>query len=279
LRVIMKDELLRLIKEKEGHSNKLNTMREYLQNLILRILFKSGFFEYASFLGGTALRFVYGIKRYSEDLDFSLAKKVEVESLDAALERLINELMLHNLKVTYKRKIDGVYSIMIKFGGLLYEAGMSHRQTQNLNIKIEVDINPPGGTLYDTRVIDKYFTLTLKVNTLETLFAGKINAVLTRIYTKGRDYYDLFWYLTRFPYLSPNFEFLKNALIQSEFPIHGKLEDRWRDMLTEKVKAVDWGPVIKDIEVLIEDRSDLGILSRDLLLTNLWTGPKSAGTL
>jgi len=254
-------------------------MREYLQNLILRILFKSGFFEYASFLGGTALRFVYGIKRYSEDLDFSLAKKVEVESLDVALERLINELMLHNLKVTYKRKTDGVYSIMIKFGGLLYEADMSHRQTQNLNIKIEVDINSPGGTFYETKVIDKYFTLTLKVNTLETLFAGKINAVLTRSYTKGRDYYDLFWYLTRFPYLSPNFEFLKNALIQSEFPIHGKLEDRWRNLLTEKVKAVDWSPVIKDIEVLIEDRSDLGILSRDLLLTNLRTGPKSAGTL
>lgn len=102
----MKDELLRLLKEKEGHSNKLNTMREYLQNLILRILFKSGFFEYASFLGGTALRFVYGIKRYSEDLDFSLAKKVEVESLDVTLEKLINELMLHNLEVTYKRKID-----------------------------------------------------------------------------------------------------------------------------------------------------------------------------
>jgi predicted nucleotidyltransferase component of viral defense system len=275
----MKDELLRLIKEKEGQSNKLNTMREYLQNLILRILFKSGFFEYASFLGGTALRFVYGIKRYSEDLDFSLAKKIEVESLDVTLEKLINELMLHNLKVTYKRKIDGVYSIMIKFGGLLYEVGMSHRQTQNLNIKIKLDINPPEGTLYETRVINKYFTLTLKGNTLETLFAGKINAVLTRSYTKGRDYYDLFWYLTRFPYLNPNFEFLKNALIQSEFPIHGKLEDRWRNLLTEKVKTVDWNPVIKDLEVLIEDRGDLGILSRDLLLTNLRPGHQSAGTI
>jgi predicted nucleotidyltransferase component of viral defense system len=265
----MKDELLRLIKEKQGQSNKLNTMREYLQNLILRILFKSGFFEYASFLGGTALRFLYGIKRYSEDLDFSLEKKIEIEPLDVVLERLVNELMLHNLKVTYKRKVDGVYSIMLKFGGLLYEAGMSHRQTQNLNIKIDVDINPPGGTRCETRVINKYFTLTLKVNTLETLFAGKISAVLTRGYTKGRDYYDLFWYITRFPDLSPNFEFLENALIQSEFPIHGKIEDRWRNLLTEKVETVDWSPVIKDIEVLIEDRDDLGILSRDLLLTTL----------
>jgi predicted nucleotidyltransferase component of viral defense system len=275
----MKDELLRLIKEKQGQSNKLNTMREYLQNLILRILFKSGFFEYASFLGGTALRFLYGIKRYSEDLDFSLVKKVEVESLDSALERLINELMLHNLKVTYKRKVDGVYSIMLKFGGLLYEAGMSHRQNQNLNIKIDVDINPPGGTRCETRVINKYFTLTLKVNTLETLFAGKISAVLTRSYTKGRDYYDLFWYITRFPDLGPNFEFLENALIQSEFPIHGKIEDRWRNLLTEKVETVDWSPVIKDIEVLIEDHGDLGILSRDLLLTTLRAGHQSAGTI
>jgi len=271
----MKDELLRLIKEKEGHSDKLNTMREYLQNLILRILFKSGFFEYTSFLGGTALRFIYGIKRYSEDLDFSRTIKVDVESLDVTVERLINELMLHNLKVTYKRKRDGVFSIMIKFGGLLYEAGMSYRQTQNLNIKIEVDINPPEGTLFETKVINKYFTLSLNVNTLETLFAGKINAVLTRRYTKGRDYYDLFWYLTRFPHLNPNFEFLKNALIQSEFPIHGQLEDQWRNLVTEKVKAVEWSLVTKDIEVLMEDRSDLNILSRGLLLTILQAEPAS----
>jgi hypothetical protein len=85
----------------------------------------------------------------------------------------------------------------------------------------------------------------------------------------------LFWYLTRFPQLNPNFEFLKNALIQSEYPIHGQLEDQWRNLLTEKVKAVEWSPVIKDIEVLLEDRSDLNILSRDLLLTNLHAEPAS----
>ena len=265
----MQDELLRIIKEKEGHSNKLNTMREYLQNLTLRILFKAGFFEYASFLGGTALRFVYGIKRYSEDLDFSLVKKVGVESLDEALEKLMNELALHNLQVTYKRKVDGVYSLLIRFGGLLYEAGLSHRQNQNLTIKIEVDINPPEGALHETRAINKYFTLTLKTNTLETLFAGKINAVLTRVYTKGRDYYDLFWYFTRFPGLAPNFEFLKNALIQSGFPIPGKLEEQWRNLLMEKLKAADWSLIMKDIEVLMEDRGDLGILSKDLLLRSL----------
>jgi hypothetical protein len=89
----------------------------------------------------------------------------------------------------------------------------------------------------------------------------------------------LFWYITRFPDLSPNFEFLENALIQSEFPIHGKIEDRWRNLLTEKVKTVDWSPVIKDIEVLIEDRGDLDILSRDLLLTTLRAGHQSAGTI
>ena len=200
---IMQDELLRLIKEKEGYSNKLNTMREYLQNLILRILFKAGLFEYATFLGGTALRFVYGIKRYSEDLDFSLAKKVEIESLDRALEKLINELALHNFQVTYKRKVDGVYSLLIRFGGLLYETGLSHRHTQNLIVKIEVDINPPEGALYETRAINKYFTLTLKVNTLESLFAGKINAVLTCVYTKGRDYYDLFNFIILLACLQP----------------------------------------------------------------------------
>ena len=57
--------------------------------------------------------------------------KIEVEALDVAVERLNKELVLHDLNITYNKKRDGVYSIMIKFGGLLYEAGMSYRQTQN----------------------------------------------------------------------------------------------------------------------------------------------------
>ncbi|MCP5104389.1 MAG: nucleotidyl transferase AbiEii/AbiGii toxin family protein, partial [bacterium] len=209
----MKDELMLLLHEKEGYNAKLNTMREYLQAFILRILFKNNFFRHAAFLGGTCLRFVYSIKRFSEDLDFSLQKEQDFH-FEKIVDTLSGELEDSGYQVAAKIKIDGVYSAMIKFSGLLWEAGMSHREEENFSIKIEVDRRPPRGNRTESRIITKYFMSGIACFDLSTLFAGKINAVLTRNYVKGRDYYDLFWYLTVHKGTQPNIEFLKNALAQ-----------------------------------------------------------------
>ena len=50
----------------------INALREIIQELALLGLWRSKFFEHAAFYGGTALRMLYGLNRYSEDLDFSL---------------------------------------------------------------------------------------------------------------------------------------------------------------------------------------------------------------
>ena len=71
----MKDFCLSLAASKSGYNQKLNVIREYLQAYVLKILYAQGFFRSTAFIGGTALRFLYDLPRYSEDLDFSLTKK------------------------------------------------------------------------------------------------------------------------------------------------------------------------------------------------------------
>lgn len=262
----MKDELIRLLEEKEGYNVKLNTMREYLQAFILRILYRNDFFQHAAFLGGTCLRFVYNNKRFSEDIDFSL-QTPGVFDFENIIHVLSNELQDSGYIIRVKIKKNGIYSAMVKFTGLLFEAGMSHRKEENFSIKIDVDMLPPHGAQTEIQFIDKYFMSGVTCFNLPTLFAGKINAVLTRNYFKGRDYYDLFWYLTRYKNLQPNIEFLKNALSQFEGHENSEEEaENWISHAIEKVNSADWGRIQKEIELLIEDKDELIIFSKENLL-------------
>ena len=265
----MKDELIQLLSGKEGYNVKINTMREYLQAFILRILYKNDFFQYTAFLGGTCLRFIYRTSRFSEDLDFSLLSQTPGRfGFDDIIRVLINDLKDSGYQIGVKLKKDGVYSAMIKFAGLLFEAGMSHRQEENLSIKIDVDMRPPGGAQTEIHLIDKYFMSGVTCYNLPTLLAGKINAVLTRNYIKGRDYYDLFWYLTRHRNLQPNVEFLRNALVQfnwQEKEGDSDLEN-WKSHLIKQVTSADWKKIRHEVELLMEDREELKLFNKEDLL-------------
>ncbi len=262
----MRDQLLEIVSSKEGYNAKLNAMREYLQAFMLRILFKNNFFQQAAFLGGTCLRFIYNLKRFSEDLDFSLQRGEECE-FEKLMRSLENELRDSGYDTGVKIKRDGVNSGMFKFPGLLFDAGMSGRKEENISIKIELDKRPPGGAGTETHIIEKYFTLGITSFDLPTLFARKINALLTRNYVKGRDYYDLFWYLTAHRDLQPNVEFLKNALLQFKGD-EGRVEadmKHWKSRVIEKLASVDWKKVRNEVELLLEDREDLNLFTRDNL--------------
>jgi len=263
----MRDRLLEIVSGKEGYNLKLNAMREYLQAYMLRILFKNDFFQHAAFLGGTCLRFIYNLKRFSEDLDFSL-RKSEGFDFESVMGSLENELLNSGYDIRVRIKRDGVDSGMFRFAGLLFEAGLSGRKEENISIKIELDRRPPLGARTETHIIDKYFTLGITSFDLSTLFAGKINALLTRNYVKGRDYYDLFWYLTAHRDLRPNMEFLKNALFQFKGDA-GRVEadmKNWKSVVIETLTSVDWKKIRNEVELLLEDREALTLFTRDNLL-------------
>lgn len=266
----MKDQLLELLSGMPGYNTKLNTIREYLQAYMLRILYKNNFFMHCAFLGGTCLRFVYNNKRFSEDLDFSLQESPDFD-FEKTLKAIEKELQDSGYNtVVVKIKKNGVYSGMFKFPGLLFEAGMTHREEENVSIKIELDMKPPAGARTEPQIVNKYFMSGLTCFDLSTLLAGKINAILTRNYVKGRDYYDLFWYLTTFQELEPNLDFLRNALTQ--FNVDRETVDKWvsdwRGRIIEILDstAFDWDKIDREVGLLIENRESLELFSKDNLL-------------
>jgi hypothetical protein len=268
----MKDYLLSLVSQKEGYNAKLNTMREYLQAYILRIMHDEGLFRSAAFLGGTALRFLYGLPRFSEDLDFSSTGKQEVP-FAALLKKIASELPAsgYDAAVVFddKKTEKAVNSAFIKFSGLMFEAGLSPLKSQKFSIKIEIDTRPPKGAVLATQIVNKYFPISFLSYEVESLFAGKLHALLSRRYAKGRDYFDLGWYLSKWKGMEPNLEFLNNALKQTGWDKGLAQKDNWRGLIGTVVEKVDWKKVKEDVESFLENPFDVDIFTKENVLSLL----------
>lgn len=262
----MKDYLLDLVGKQSGYNTKLNAMREYLQAYTLRIMHDQGVFRTTAFLGGTALRFLYGLPRFSEDLDFSLVKKDE-HCFTALIKKVKEELSLSGYNVTATCDEERtVCNSFIKFEGLLYEAGLSPLKSQKFSIKIEIDTNPPEGAVLKTDIINKYFPIAFLSYDLPSLFAGKTHALLSRKYTKGRDCFDLGWYLSRWKDLAPNFTLLENALRQTGWQKEIPSAKTWKKIVAGVVRGIDWKKVTQDVENFLENSRDLEIFTKENIL-------------
>lgn len=263
----MKDYVLELVASRSGANAKLNAMREYLQAYVLRILHDEGFFRSAAFVGGTALRFLYDLPRFSEDLDFSQARSTAGQDFVGLMKKVDRELAAagYSASIAYKTE-KTVYNAMIKFEGLLREAGLSPMKSQKFSIKIEVDTRPPQGAALKTYVVNKHFPFTFLSYDTASLFAGKVHALLTRKYAKGRDYFDLGWYLSRWRDIVPNIAQLRNALEQTGWQGVQPDEANWRVLLAQVVESADWKAVRRDVENFLENPGDMDIFSRENIL-------------
>jgi len=265
----MKDYALELVSKETGFNAKLNIMREYLQVYVLRVMYDAGVFRYTAFLGGTALRFLYNLPRFSEDLDFSLVKDGQYNFSDI-IDKIKNELILAGYDITVSSRQDkAVHSAFVKFSGLMYEAGISPLKDKKLSIKLEIDSNPPPGAAVKSDIVNKYFPLSFLSYDVASLFAGKLHALLSRKYTKGRDFFDLGWYLSRWKDISPNILLLQNALKQTGWRGQMPSEQSWREFIYKVVKHADWKKVRADVENFLENPSDMNIFSKDNTLNLL----------
>ncbi len=233
----MKEKALLVAARHEGEQNKLNHLREYLQHLILREMFETNWLSDLVFHGGTALRIIHDLNRFSEDLDFHLEYKDKEHSITEKLSKLQKKLSLNGYKIEISPSSEGnVKNPTIKFaGGLLKEAGISPHENQKLNIKLEIDTNPPKGFTMDTKLINEYFPLALNYHDRSSFIAGKCHEILQREWTKGRDFFDLLFYLTRWEGIEPNFTYLNNALEPTSFGGPRITQVNWREILLEKV--------------------------------------------
>jgi predicted nucleotidyltransferase component of viral defense system len=262
----MKDYVLELVSAKTGYNAKLNIMREYLQAFILRIMHDKRVFRSTAFLGGTALRFLYGLPRFSEDLYFSVTGKEQFIFADLIVEiKKELELAGYNISINYNDEKIVQYA-MIKFEQLMYEAQISSHRDQKFSIKIEIDTNPPEGANLKTNIVNKYFLVSFLSYDVPSLFAGKLHALLSRKYTKGRDYFDLGWYLSKWKNIIPNISLLQNALIQTGWKKEMPSADTWRNFLYRTAEALDWQDVENDVRNFLENPLDMDIFTKNNLL-------------
>jgi len=229
--------------------------KEILQEVALYSLWRADFFEVAAFQGGTSLRILHKLPRFSEDLDFILKAPDPGFSWNSYLPKLIEGLQEFGLQseVLDKAKMErNVRAALLKDNSIGNQLNLRFYQghaTPTLKIKLEIDVNPPAGSGFEHTYLD--FPLDFEVchQDLPSNFALKIHALLCRPYLKGRDWYDFNWYIKQG--VRPNLPHLQAALIQF---------GPWKDMaisvsndwllnaLLEKIASIDWTAASADVE-------------------------------
>lgn len=260
----MKAYIQQLISEYADILTKKSLVREYLQARVLQTLQDNGAFSNWAFLGRTALRFLYNIPRYSEDLDFSVRNPSEDCRFEVLLHKMKAVFQAESYTVNIKMSSPKVVmSAFLKFPGLLYELGISPYETETVSIKIEIDTNPPEGAAYSTKIIRRHVIVQVLQYDKASLFAGKLHAILSRAYTKGRDLYDFVWYLSDPSWPHPNLKLLNASLMQTGWSGDVITEKSIAPILSERMNELNWDSVSHDIQPFLERAGDLALITKD----------------
>ncbi|MFZ2975148.1 MAG: nucleotidyl transferase AbiEii/AbiGii toxin family protein [Candidatus Moraniibacteriota bacterium] len=222
-----------------------DVLREYLQTQILKVLSMSEFNDAVSFLGGTSLRFLHNIERFSEDLDFDLLKKENFD-INQIGKEIAGKLELLGFSLDTKIKTtENIHIIYFKFKNVLQEFGFNVQENEKITIKFEIDFDPYKNIKFETKFVDSFGErFPILINTLPTLFAQKIIALKFRPYQKGRDFYDLVWFLAQ-----KNIE--PNHAIFKEKKINVKNKKELIIELEKIISASDLEQAIKDVSPFI----------------------------
>jgi hypothetical protein len=258
----MKDYMIDLVRQTPSPMQARNTAREYLQARLLAVLQRAGAMIPLAFHGGTALRFLFSHRRYSEDLDFALEGERRRYDFRAYLEAIRSELMPEGYAVELKvNDQKAVHSAFVRFPGLYHELGLSGMRSEVLAIKLEVDTQPPAGAVLTTSVVRRFVVLQIQHHDKASLLSGKLHAILQRSFTKGRDIYDLLWYLSDPTWPRPNLIMLNNALAQTSWQGGELTEENWREFVYARLRRLDWTTIQADVRPFLEPGFDLDLLT------------------
>ena len=254
-----------------------HALREITQEIALAALGRTDFFRKASFQGGTCLRIFHGLNRFSEDLGFALQTPDSSFVLGPYLDVLARELTAYGygLEMDDRSKADQIVrTAFMKDDSLGNLLELAYRPTsgpsRKLRVKLEVDTNPPGGAVIETRYLDFPFPSAICAFDPPSLFAGKLHASLCREYLKGRDWYDFIWYTARGTPI--NYELLARSLEQMG-PWQGReglhIDRDWCvDQLQAKIEATDWVRAREDVRRFVKpsETPSLDLWSREFFL-------------
>jgi predicted nucleotidyltransferase component of viral defense system len=262
-----------------------NALKEIIQEIALLGLWRAKFFEHAAFYGGSALRILYGLDRFSEDIDFSLLEPRRDFELHPYLGAIKAELNAMGFVVDVEESVKNIETSiesafikaetkehLIRFD-VPEEISARIHHKERMKIRLEVDTDPPAGFETEARILLQPIAFSVRTYKQPDLFAGKIHAVLARAWLsgriKGRDYYDFVWYIGR------------------DVPVHlGHLEQRLRQtgswpseqsltredllsLLDEKFSNLDIDVAKKDILPFIKDPQAVAVWSREFFISLL----------
>lgn len=269
-----------MIKKYEVNSlqDETNAIKEVIQEIVICALSRAGFFNETCFYGGTALRIFYGLDRFSEDLDFSLILPNKDFNLSKYFEAIEKEMNAYGIEcsISQKEKINdsNIETAFIKGESKTYILKFfgdnaiidNSKVLKDIKVKFEVDVNPAKfanseikykllPSPHEVRVYDK-----------QSLFAGKIHAILCRNWksrTKGRDLYDYIFYLSM--ETEVNIANLKEKLINSgvlksdeEFNIN-----ILKNMLNQKFDEINFENAKDDVRAFIKDTKSLDVWNKE----------------
>ncbi|MGZ5468480.1 MAG: nucleotidyl transferase AbiEii/AbiGii toxin family protein [Candidatus Aminicenantales bacterium] len=259
----------------------LRALREVMQEIALLGLWRSKFFEKTAFYGGTALRVLYGLDRFSEDLDFSLLEKNGSFDLAGYSEALKKELASFGFAVEVESRAKSagaaIQSTFLKADTrtqmitVEFDKGLVQQVPRNqaLRIRLEIDTDPPPGFATETRYLLRPVPFAVRTFSLPDLFAGKMHAVLCREWksrVKGRDWYDLVWFAAYHPEL--HLVHLEQRMRQTGHwagPAPLTAGDL-RELLARRIDKVDIDQIRREVEPFVKDAASLAIWSKEFFL-------------
>jgi predicted nucleotidyltransferase component of viral defense system len=264
--------------ERRRVEDDVKALREILQEIALLGLWRSRFFEKAAFYGGTALRILFGLDRYSEDLDFSLLKPAPGFDLSRYCNALEKEISAFGFEATVTGKTKSaqstIQSAFLKADTLKHLLVINTPESltasiprgQVLKIKIEVDTDPPPDFETETRFLLQPISFSVRAFSLPDMFAGKMHAVLCRGWkgrVKGRDWYDLVWYVANHPQL--HLKHLEQRMIQSGHlkKMERLTPEKLSTIAETTVEKLDVIQARREVEPFVKNSETLTVWSRD----------------
>lgn len=259
-----------------------NAIKEIIQEIVLSGLGRTNFFTKAAFYGGTALRIFYGLNRFSEDLDFTLLVSDFSFKFDDYISVLNDEVESLGLKLDIKEKIKqeetNIKSVFLKgntkehflvfYPNINDEASILHAD-EKIKVKFEIDINPPkyATTEIKNRLLPSPYQV--RVYDLPSLFAGKIDALLSRSWknrVKGRDFYDYVFFLAMD--VPVNIKHLKDRLVQSKYIDYSFDLNQLSliKLLNNKFKMVDYNEAKRDVIPFIKNIKEIELWSSEFFI-------------
>ena len=244
-----------------------NVLQELMQHYVLSSLSRAGLFVEAMFHGGTCLHIVYGMNRFSEDLDFLLKQPNPTFRWQGYLESVRKDCAQEGIPFEVQDKSQtgtAVQKAFLKTDSigkiLVLDLPFDRYQARKIRIKLEIDTNPPAGSTFTTSYITFPVTAPLTTQSLESGFALKLHALLCRSYVKGRDWYDFVWYAAR--KTRPDLDLLRHALHQ-QGPWAGQqitVTMRWvQETMEAAIRRIDWPATREDVQRFLPLREQEGI--------------------